>query len=277
MKIVFWAPVHGQTRQSSNMLAVAFVSALRENAGILMTQTQFCMNDLEDAVVGRTSVKEMRERFYRDMGIDAVSRCIKRKQLERSDLENCCINILPDSELMLLPGSKAGSYGVHCEALYEILPYVLREAERYFEYVLIDTNPGMDYVSQKMIDIADVVVVNLSQNMGVVEPLFRNFPEILKTKKVFYLFGSYLADSCYSLHNIRFRYDRINRKNSGVIPLNIGYMDAISSGRVMDYFATNMECEQGDVNFRFIKEVREASERLLCFAEGAKKERMEQG
>ena len=266
MKIAFWAPVHGQTRQSSNMLAVSFVSAMRENIGILMTQTQYRMNDLEDAAVGRTSVKAMRERFYQDMGIDAVSRCIKRKQLERNDLENCCIKILPDSELMLLPGSKSGSYGVHCEALHEIMPYILREAERYFEYVLIDTNPGMDCISQKMIDIADVVVVNLSQNMGVVAPFFRDFPEILKMKRVFYLFGSYLADSCYNLHNIRFRYERINRKNSGVIPLNIGFMDAISNGRVMDFFATNMECERGDVNFGFINEVREASERLFCFA-----------
>lgn len=277
MKIVFWAPVHGQTRQSSNMLAVAFSSVMRERVGILMTQTQFCMNDLEDAVVGRMSIKAMRERFYQDMGIDAVSRCVKRKQIERDDLENCCVQILPDSELMLLPGSKSGSYEVHCEALCEIMPYILREAERYFEYVLIDTNPGRDCVSRKMIEIADVVVVNLSQNMGIVEPFFREFPEILKSKKVFYLFGSYLADSCYSLHNIRFRYDRINRQNSGVIPLNIGFMDAISNGKVLDFFATNIECERGDINFEFIKGSREASERLLCLAEGIKNKRMEQG
>ena len=67
MKIIFWAPVHGQSRQSANLLAVALIMAMRKQQHMLLTQTQFRMNDLEDAIIGRTGVKELREQFYQDM------------------------------------------------------------------------------------------------------------------------------------------------------------------------------------------------------------------
>ena len=65
MKVVFWSPVHGQTRQSSNMLSVALMLAMKKKCRIMITQTQLRMNDLEDAIVGRAVVKGIREQFYR--------------------------------------------------------------------------------------------------------------------------------------------------------------------------------------------------------------------
>lgn len=265
MKIVFWSPVHGQTRQSSNMLAVALMLAMKKKCRVMITQTQFCMNDLEDAVVGRAVAKGVREQFYQDMGIDAVCRCIKHKRLEKSDLENCCIQVLEKPELMLLPGTKVGSYEIHYELLHEMMPYVLKQAELYFDYTLIDTNPGADRISRQLIESAEAVVVNLSQNIGVLDAFFSNYPKEFNGKKVFFLFGSYLADSCYNLHNLRFRYGPIKRENSGVIPLNIGYMDAVSGGKIVDYFEANLESETGDTNYIFVSEAEKVVEGLLGF------------
>lgn len=267
MKIVFWSPLHGQTKQSSNMLALTLMLAMNKKKRILMTQTQFCMNDLEDVIVGRTGTRELRERFYQDMGIDALNRCIKRKQLEKSDLTNCCVQILNEPELLLLPGARAGSYEIHSESLRETIGYLLSEAEKYFDFVMADTNPGNDGVSRLLMEEADVVVVNLSQNIGLLDSFFSNFPEELKGKEQFYLFGAYLRDSCYNLHNLRLRYRSINRRNSAVIPMNVRFMDAVSGGRVVDFFETNIECEAGESNYGFMQEVKNASDRLLRLAE----------
>ena len=266
MKIVFWAPVHGQTGQSSNMLALALMLALRKKRRLLITQTQFQMNDLEDAVVGRTVAKGMRDRFYQGMGIDAVNRCIKRKQMEKEDLDNCCIQILPGGELMLLPGARSGNYEIHYETLQDSLLFLLRQAELYFDALLIDVNPGADGISRMLMQEADVVVVNLSQNMGVLDSFFWNFPKELSGKKVFYLFGAYLADSCYNLHNLRFRYSKIKRDNSGAVPMNVRFRDAVSGGKTVDFFESNIECEPGDGNYGFMHEISGVSERLLRFA-----------
>lgn len=266
MKIVFWSPVHGQAKQSSNMLAVALILAMQKQYRLLITQTQFRMNDLEDAVIGRSLTKENRERFYQGMGIDAIQRCIKRKPMEESDLENCCVQVLQNSKLMLLPGANSGSYEIHYEALNEMMVFLLREAEQYFDCILIDTNPGGDRISRMLMEEADVVVVNFSQNIGLIDSFFWSYPKELSGKKVFYLFGAYLSDSCYNLHNLRFRYGKIRRSNSGAIPLNIGFMDAVSGGKTVDYFETNRGCEPGDSNYKFIKEVGSVAERLLRFA-----------
>lgn len=266
MKIVFWSPVHGQTRQSSNMLAVVLTLALQKKYRSLITQTHFRMNDLEDAVVGRCGIMQERENFYQDMGLDALCRCMKRNRLQKADLENCCIQILKDPEVLLLPGTEAVSYAVHYEGLHETITYLLREAEQYFDLVFADTNPGLDGISCKLLETADVVVVNLSQNIGILDSFFKDFPKELSVKRVFYLFGSYLADSCYNLHNLRFRYGRIKRENSGYIPLNVRFMDAVSSGKTLDYFEANVESEPGEVNYEFMKAVICTCERLCYFA-----------
>lgn len=262
MKIVFWAPVHGQTRQSSNLLALALYMALEQRRRLLITQTQFRMNDLEDAIVGRAGAKEIRERFYQNMGIDSLIRCIKRKMPQKDDVENCCVQVLSNAELMLLPGSQVGNYEVYYKTFCETIVPVFRETEKYFDAVLIDTNPGMNQINHQLLEEADLVVVNLSQNIGVLDLYFNNIPKELERKKVFYMLGSYLADSCYNLENLRLRYRRLKKNNSGVIPVNVGFMDAISGGRMQDYFETNLECVRGDTNYIFMREVIRAVERL---------------
>jgi len=269
MKIVFWAPVHGQTRQSSNMLALALIMTMQKNHRVLITQTQFQMNDLEDALVGRFATKEMREKYYQGIGLDAIQRCIKSKPMDERDLENCCIQILPGAELLLLPGTNSGSYEIHYESLSETMKLFLRQAEQHFDCVMIDANPGGDWVSRKLMEEADVVVVNLSQNIGVIDSFFWNYPRELYGKKVFYLVGSYLSDSCHNLHNLRFRYGKMKRSNSGAIPLNVGFMDAVSAGKTVHFFESNRECEQGDSNYIFINEVQAVADRLLRFAGAA--------
>ena len=265
MKIVFWSPVHGQTRQSSNLLAVSLNLAMEQHKKILVTQTQYRMNDLEDAVVGRVGKKEFRDRFYQDMGIDSLIRCLKRKRIEKADIENCCVQLLTDEEFVLLPGSQCGNYEIFQETVGEAVHTVLEEAEKYYDFVFIDTNPGGDRISRQLLQIADLIVINLSQNVGVIDRFFWDYPKELRGKKVFFLFGSYLADSCYNLSNLRYRYGMIRRSNAAVIPMNVGFMDAIASGNVRNYFAKNLECEVGDANYVFMQEVEEAVRKMTTY------------
>ena len=107
-----------------------------------------------------------------------------------------------------------------------------------------------------------MVVVNFSQNIGVIDSFFKEKIKELSGKNVFYLFGSYLPDSRYSLKNLRLRYKELNKRNTGVIPLSVGFMDAISEGRIPDFFEENLESEQGDANYMFIREVIATTDRL---------------
>ena len=272
MTIVFWSPVHGQARQSSNLLAVSLYLAMEQHKKILITQTQYRMNDLEDAVVGRAGKKDFRERFYQDMGMDSLIRCLKRKRIDKADIENCCIQLLTEEEFLLLPGSQCENYEVFRETVGEAVHAVLEETEKYYDYVFVDTNPGGDQISRQLLQAADLVVVNLSQNVGMIDRFFWDYPEELRGKPVFFLFGSYLSDSCYNLSNIRYRYELIRRNNAAVIPLNVGFMDAIAGGDVRNYFAKNLESEPGGANYAFMQELGETVHKLTAYI--AKKNRV---
>ena len=262
MKIVFWSPVHGQARQSSNLLAVSLHMVMKQHKKILITQTQYRMNDLEDAAVGRAGKKDFRDRFYQDMGIDSLIRCLKRKRIDKADVENCCIQLLPEEDFLLLPGSQRENYEVFQETVGEAVHTILEEVEKYYDYIFVDANPGRDRISRQLLRAADLIVVNLSQNVGVIDRLFWDYPEELKGKRVFFLFGSYLSDSCYNLSNLRYRYELIRRNNAAVIPMNVGFMDAIAGGNVRNYFAKNLECELGDMNYMFMQEVRTTVQKI---------------
>ena len=267
MNIVFWSPVHGQTRQSSNMIALALMIALKNGYRGLITQTQFSMNDMEDVIVGRTSRKEARDRFYEDVGIDALIRVFKSKQLSRAAIENCGIQLLDtdgSGSLALLPGTQSESKQLfNNDDMEGLLLAVLREVERCYDLVFIDVNPGMGEQTKKLIRKADMVVVNLSQNISLSDALFRDFPEELKGKKVFFLIGSYLSGSRYSVKNMCRRYKLMNPSNSAVIPLNVSFMDAIASGTVRDFFVRNVDEDINEGIRVFMKEVGMAADMIL--------------
>lgn len=267
MNIVFWSPVHGQTRQSSNMIAMALMIALKNGYRGLITQTQYVMNDMEDVIVGRTSRKEARERFYEDVGIDALIRVFKSRQLNRRAIENCSVQLIDNVEssgtLTLLPGTQSESRQVFNDDMDKALLAVLREVQRCYDLVFIDVNPGMGEQTKKLISRADLIVVNLSQNISLSDKLFREFPAEFEGKEVFYLIGSYLLDSRYSIKNMRHRYKRMKNANSAVVPVNVGYMDAIASGTVKDFFVRNLDEELVSGNRMFMKEVSAAADKIL--------------
>lgn len=266
MNIVFWSPVHGQTRQSSNMIALALTIALKNGYRGLITQTQYAMNDMEDVIVGRTNRKDAREQFYEDVGIDALIRIFKSRLLTRTSVENCSVQLITGEEhgsLALLPGTQTESRQVFDEDMDKALLAVLREVQRCYDIVFIDVNPGMGAQTKKLIERADLVVVNLSQNISLSDKLFREFPKELEGKEVFYLIGSYISDSRYSIKNMRRRYKKMTSANSAVVPVNVGYMDAIASGTVKDYFVRNCSEEYNENNRVFMKEVADAANKVL--------------
>jgi hypothetical protein len=100
---------------------------------------------------------------------------------------------------------------------------------------------------------SDLVVVNLSQNMGMLDIFFPYYRELIRSK-VFYLFGNYDVDSKYNINNIRRRYwKEITLVNSGVIPYNTEFLDAQCDGRVCEFIRENLGCNKNDHNRFFIK------------------------
>ncbi|MDI9509931.1 MAG: hypothetical protein QM217_09030 [Bacillota bacterium] len=234
-KLVFWSPLHGQG-QTSNLHIIGLIMSLLHNKRVLLTQTHLSMNNLEGPLVGKNvDINEIDDsKIFQDIGLDAAVMFSKMNLLMEKVLESCCITF-PNSSLLLMPGTKTRSLETFDRDIGNAICPMIQKAENYVDIVMIDANSGKNDLSFKLMSMADLVVINLSQRRYVLNKFFDEYGEDLKEyKKVFYILGNYDKNSGYNIFNCRRKHGRyINKFNSGVIPYSSKYMDAQNESNIM--------------------------------------------
>ena len=265
MKIVYWSPMHGQTGTTSNMLASALYIGIQYRKKSLLMHTHFNLNNLEAPLVGSNAKNADSIGYFQDVGLDALVRTFKASRLGKEDLDNCCISI-PNTLVSLLPGTTKHNQASYAYEMNMVILNLLRSMEELVDIIFIDVCSGKHPLSRKIIDASDIIVINLSQNTGVIENCFYNYPNLLH-QKVFYLVGNYDDNSKYNIRNIRRHYRKyMKASNSGIIPYNTAFHDALCDGRVVDFIKDNLGCDKDDENQYFITKVREVAEKICKLA-----------
>lgn len=257
MKIAFWSPLHG-TGATSNLLALALTLAMNKDRKILVTQTHFSMNNLEKPLVGRVDS----EQFFEDTGLDAVMRHFKSGNLTREQVAACSIKICEN--LFLLAGTKVSSRESYENVVVQsMVTHIITQIEKYYDYIFVDTNSGNNPQTAEIIKECDAVAVTLRQNRNMINLLSGN--EMLEGKRIYYLFSCYDEMSRYNLNNIRRLYKQINKRNSGGILYDTGYMDALCEDSILRYISSASDCEKTDYDTPFYKSLRETADGFLKF------------
>ncbi len=272
MKILFWSPIHGQAGTTSNILATAMLTGLYYRKKTVLTQTQFQFNNLEAPIVGINPYNQDSKEYYREVGIDTIIRCFKAAKLDKDTLDNCCI-ALDNTNILLLPGTSKSIKEAFDFEVETVMGNLLKSIEAIYGVVLVDISAGENALSKKLMTEADLIVVNLCQNMTITDEYFKSYAMNLPEKKLFYLFGKYDRNSKYNISNIRRKYKNIKSVNSGVIPNNTGFMDAMTDGKVIDFIRKNTVCNNLNENYYFISSVMKATKKILNQA-GANIERV---
>lgn len=266
MRIAFWSPYHGQAGTTSNILAVSLIAGMVNKKNVILTQTQFDMNNLEAPLVGVNSKNKESIEYFRGTGLDTLLRSYKASPLSHEDIENCCISF-EGTNVRLLPGSSKANR-THFEAEMEAsINGLFSNIEKHYDILLIDVSSGINNLSMKIIKDCDLLVVNLSQNIGIVDD-YLSHPVQNVNGEVFYLLGNYDYNSKYNLSSIRRRFFKhIKRNNSGVIPYNTSYMDAQNDGTVINFFRNNLKTTKNDSNKYFIEKVTTSTNKIIALAE----------
>jgi len=260
MIVAFWSNVHGQPRTTSNMVSVAVAMAMVYNRKCLVTQTHFNLNHLESYLIGS---RENSKEVFVDMGLDGLASIIKLRAIDKATIENYSIPLL-NKNLTLVPGTTGSNRKAFIDDIGKTVSLLLNEMNKYYEMVFVDVNSGADEVSRLIMNRADIVVVNLCQNKSIIENYMKSWQ--LKNKKIMYIFGNYDRNSAYNLHNLKLIYKPFSTGNTGVIPYNIGFMDAQSDGCVIKYMKKNIAANRDDSNSYFIDCVKDTAEKLLRLA-----------
>jgi len=228
-RVIFWSPLHGQG-QTGNLHIISIIMSLLCRKKVLMMRTHFAMNNFEEPLTGRRP-----EEFFRDIGMDAAVMYSKMDCLTGGILESCCITF-SGTNLLLLPGTEIMNYETYERDICSHLSRMIENAEKYVDVVMVDANCGDDEMSFRLMEEADVIIVNLTQKEYAIRRLFTGYGELLdKHKNIFYLFGNYDRNLGCNMVNFRRKYSRyVNSRNLGAIPYCSKIADAQNECRILD-------------------------------------------
>lgn len=264
MKIIaFWSNVHGQSKTTSNMIALASSIALEENYSSILTQTHFDLNKLDAYLIGS---REYSQEVFIDVGIDGLVRSMKLATLDKDVIHNYSIPLIKN-KLSLLPGTTSDNRDIYMESMKQSIRKMLGEMNKHYDFVFVDLNSGLDEISKLVIEQADIVVVNLCQNRAVLDDYFQN--KCINKKDMLYFFGSYDKNSSYNIRNLKLMYRQLKKSSTCVIPYCTGYMDAESKGLAINFIKENID-NPSENNRYFIDNLKLASQKLIKLASRGK-------
>lgn len=245
-----WSPMHG-AYTTANTLALAVCLAEGHDIKTLVTQTHFSLNNLEMPLMGRQTIPN--DDLFDDVGLDMATMLYKSNRFEKVEKTTIKIGDPKDAMLSLLPGTtKQNRETFDNDEERLVLKKVIRELDRYYSAILIDTNAGYGDQTQAVLEASDNIVVCLRQNRQMIadcinHPMLGKLKE--KGKNIFYLFGEYDEMSKMNLNNIRkmFR-SQMNREQLGAIPYDTGYRDAISECNAYRYLVRSIDLTDEDLD-----------------------------
>ena len=260
MKVAFWSNGRGRSCVTSNLACVSVLSALNcpKERTIVFENHKNIVN-LGSTLYHQYSDDAIREpaKYQTGSGLGKILRLVEQGGEISEENFYCFTEDYLGKRLFYLPSEPVKSS--------DYLEYYLeRDAirtmdflEKYSDTVMVDTSSAPLASSRKILQKADLVVVNLSQNLQVLSHFFRNYSSI--QEKAFYLIGDYDNRSELTRGEIMRRF-HIPGSQIGTIPHDSGFSDAISEGKLIPFLMRHYSCCYEDERYPFMAAAKEAVE-----------------
>ncbi|MDO3412844.1 hypothetical protein QWJ34_23965 [Saccharibacillus sp. CPCC 101409] len=260
-QIAFWSVGHG-TGVTSSVAAIASVIGSDYRIRTLVSQPQGEERSLERGFMRSINTYSHHLAGEAGTGIDALVRLARSGKLERETVKNNAL-LLEPGRLDLLSGSDRMNR-LQFENAGALIGQVYEGARSYYDCILLDVRSGTDsQTAREMLAGADLVVICLNQNAGVLERYFdrSGWPRELEGKKQLLLFSGYDPHSKYKAANILRKYGR--RETVLTVPYNTDFRDAANDGDIKGFVSRSRGIDRKHRNYPFMAEVRRTAEKLL--------------
>lgn len=260
-QVAFWGPVHGQVATTTNMLAVASTIGTEFLIKTLVSHTHWSHSTLERAYLKDTSLSENSMINFTDIGLDALARFARSRKLEPDMVKDYTHEIVKERLDMLFGTTKTDEAAV---ALVDVLPNIFESACGYYDLTMIDVNSGShNLLTNKVLQKADLIIVNLSQNISILERFFvdKEWDALLVGKPYIVVLGKYDQNSNYTAANISRKYKY--KQPIFTIPHCTSYLDAYNESLVIELFMRNRNITKRDDDFFFFEEARRLTKEVL--------------
>lgn len=269
--ISFWSNSKKQVGQTMSIVAIASMMAIEHNYKILLLTTKNNDDTLE-LCFGSDKTKPVSKLFSKaptvsmDNGIEGLYKAANSGRLNPEAIPNYTKPIYKN-RLEVIYGYKNQTdilkADEQSERINERYKDIIQTATKYYDMVFVDLEKGLDNdVTNQILSISDVIVVNIEQKLNLVNDFIKSKEEnILKENNIILNIGNFDDYSKYSLKNIA-RYTGM-KKDICCVPYNTLFMEAASEENVADLFLKIIKVSEMDINNVFIKAVKDAKEKIL--------------
>lgn len=260
MKVAFWSNARGKACVTSNLACISVLSVLSSDSPdkrtIIFENHQNIIN-LGNVFISPNSKKEVREqnKYRVEQGLSKVLCHMEMGEEPSQEQIYHYSRQYLGKQLFYLPceGTKNGEL-LEYQLERECIP-TIQCLEKYSNRVFVDTAATTLVSSRKILQQADVIVVNLSQNLSMLEHFFGNYSSI--QSKAFYVIGNYDGKANLTRGMIMQHY-HIPGRQIAVIPHCTQFSDALSEGMIIPFLLANYYCDRDNPNYSFIQGAKEA-------------------
>lgn len=257
-QINIWSPYH-QTGTTSISIILSTYIAINYNLRCLIAHNQYSRSNLECAFIDGSKENED---FITLEGIDALEIAAKSNKLTKEEIWNST-RLLIKNRLELLYGSKKQR-----EELNETIFYILACAKQAYDLTFIDVSSGINNkVTDMAMRTADLIVVNLNQNLKVLDDFFTRkiYHNELDSRKYIIVLNNYDTRSKYTTKYIKKLYNF--KDDIFAIPKCVDYMDSHNDHKVLDFMISNNDTCSSEEDYNFLNQIKNISLKVLDLCE----------
>ncbi|MEG0963400.1 MAG: hypothetical protein RR139_07370 [Lachnospiraceae bacterium] len=281
MKIAFWSGEE-QVGTTFNLAAVACTAVLMHPVSIAVIpggyqdeglQKQFYaekkgypIRTKKKEEVQRKELVAEQETFFVSTGLDYLL-CKEKQELTEKMIKENMHPVIRDKMYCMPCGRRQYHDWWNTGNLFKKMEEVTDALESCFDLVFVDCGNRRDDFSQKMLQEAEVCVLNMEQEEEQIGDYFRNRPKL--KGKVFFMVGNYFENSAYTRKNLQ-RIYRIEEQQIGIIPYNAQLQTAGGTGKTGKYMNSYLEHGGTGKNLEFEKEIVRDAQLILKLAGAVK-------
>lgn len=265
--ISFWNNEKAETGKTLSMIAVATYMAIMHNYKILVVDTEFNSDTIKNCYWEESRDNMINEltsqRTDISTGVEGLAKAVMSNKSSPEIITNYTKIVFRD-RLEVLLGMETNDIEDY-NRISHTYKDILQFAKRTYDLVFVDVPNGFNDVSDDILPISDLIVMNTSQKMKLVKSLAEargQNPNLLPKEKTLINLGRYDQYSKYNTKNLARMLGE--RKELTAVPYCTQFFEATNEGETADYFIKyNKIMDITDKNAIFVMEVKRTAERII--------------
>ncbi|MFR8104349.1 MAG: hypothetical protein ACLU8F_04630 [Clostridia bacterium] len=269
--VTFWSNNQEETGKTLSIAAVATHLAIEHNYKILLVSTSFCDDTLESCFWDLNNTAQAKIGLFTkkkpittalSSGIEGLAKAMVTNRVTPETLKDYTKTVFKN-RLDVLFGFLEKNREEY-ERVKPLYPDVIKNANQYYDIVLVDLNKGLeDPDARKILEMSDVIVDSITQKMKTINQLIALLEKepLLRRGNLILAIGRYDRFSKYSAKNVA-RY--VKRKEGFcTIPYNTLFFEACGEGKIVDFFLKLRKIDENDRNKLFMDEIKRLSDEII--------------